>query len=77
MGRKYTYRELIETIDAVANGFSKLGVKENNIVAMGMLTTPEAIINFYALNKLGATVYMINATHEKPAIKRRINGFWC
>ncbi len=72
LGRKYTYRELIETIDAVANGFSKLGVKENNIVAMGMLTTPEAIINFYALNKLGATVYMINATHEKPAIKEEL-----
>ena len=72
LGRKYTYRELIEKIDIAAKGFSSMGIKPEDMVAMGMLSTPEAIITFYALNKIGATVYMINATHEKHAIKEEL-----
>lgn len=69
LGRKYTFKEFFEKIDIVAKGLVNMKVKPGDIVAMGMLTTPEAIINFYALNKIGATVYMINATHEKPSIR--------
>ena len=72
LGRKYTYRELIERIDNAAKSFAELGVKEGDVVDMAMLSTPEAIISFYALNKLGAMVYMVNATHEKQAIREEL-----
>lgn len=72
LGRKYTFKELFEKIDIVAKGLVDIGVKPEDKIAMGMLSTPEAIINFYAANKIGATVYMINATHEKSAIKEEL-----
>ena len=72
LGRKYTYRELFEKIDEVENGFREKGVVARDKVAMSMLATPEAIISFYALNKIGATVFMVNGTHEKPAIREEL-----
>ncbi len=72
LGRKYTYRELFEKIDEVENGFRAKGVVARDKVAMSMLATPEAIISFYALNKIGATVFMVNGTHEKPAIREEL-----
>ena len=72
LGRKYTFRELFEKIDIAAKGFKEKGVKPGDVVCMAMLSTPEAIISFYALNKLGAVVYMVNATHEKPAIREEL-----
>lgn len=72
LGRKYTFKELFEKIDIVSKGLIDMGIKPEDKVAMGMLTTPEAIISFYSLNKIGATVYMVNATHEKSAIKEEL-----
>ena len=68
-GRKYTYKEFIHQIDEKAKAFSELGVKPKDNVAMAMLMTPEAIISFYALNKIGASIHMINATHDKPSVR--------
>ncbi len=72
LGRLYTYRELFDRIDDVAKAFSEKGVVSGDTVAMAMLSTPEAIISFYALNKIGASVYMVNGTHEKPAIREEL-----
>jgi long-chain acyl-CoA synthetase len=72
LGRRFTFREFFERIDELAKGYRELGVKPNDRVAMSMLSTPEAIFSFYALNKLGATVYMVNGTHEKPGIREEI-----
>ena len=72
LGRKYTYRELFEKIDDFAKGLYINGVRSGDMVALGMLSTPEAIISFYALNKLGTTVYMINATHEPAGIREEL-----
>lgn len=72
LGRKYTYRELFEKIDEVENGFRAKGVVARDKAAMSMLATPEAIISFYALNKIGATIFMVNGTHEKPAIREEL-----
>jgi len=72
LGRRFTYEELFSRIDLAAKGFAELGVKPKDRVGMSMLATPEAVISFYALNKIGALVYMINGTHEKPSLKQEI-----
>lgn len=72
LGRTYTYKELFSKIDDFAKGLHNMGVKAGDTVALGMLSTPEAIIAFYALNKLGANVYMVNATHELNGIKEEL-----
>lgn len=60
LGRTITYKELFDKIDSAAKAFYELGVKEGDFVTVSMLTTPESIITFYALNKIGAVINMTN-----------------
>lgn len=60
LGRTITYKELFDKIDNTAKAYYELGVREGDFVTMSMLTTPESIISFYALNKLGAVINMTN-----------------
>lgn len=68
LGKEITYGELIKKIDIISKSFLEFGVKPGEIVSMSMLTTPESIISFYALNKIGAIVHMINVTHSHDEI---------
>lgn len=72
LGRKITYGELFEKIDITAKAFCENGIKPGDIVSMCMLTTPEAIISFYALNKIGAVVHMINIAYSKEEITKHL-----
>lgn len=59
-GANITYREMFEKIEAIAKSFKEIGIKENDIVTIGMLTTPDAICTMLALNKIGAIASMID-----------------
>ena len=59
-GRKITYSQLFDEIEKTAKSFSKLGVKKGDIVVMCTVNTPEMIYAFYALNRLGAIVNMVD-----------------
>ena len=60
-GREYTFREFLTLIDNMAKGFSELGVKYDDVVTMSLLGTPYAIAAVYALDKIGATMHLVNA----------------
>ena len=59
-GTKRTYKEFAQEIDRCAEAFKSLGVKYKDRVSICMPNTPEAIISFYALNKIGAVANMIH-----------------
>lgn len=59
-GKKETYAHLHKTIETCANAFWQLGVKRGDRVSICMPNTPEAVISFYALNKIGAVANMIH-----------------
>ena len=59
-GLKVTYEELHTKIDEYAKALYKRGVRENDIIALSVANTPEAIYISYALNKLGAIICPIN-----------------
>ena len=59
-GKKYTYGELLEKIDRVADSFRNYGIKEKDIVTLSLPNIPENIFCFYALNKIGAIVNFID-----------------
>lgn len=69
LGRKFTYDELFQKIDECAKGLRELGVKKGDYVSVSMLMTPEAIITFYALSKIGAVAHLINITHNAEEIE--------
>lgn len=72
LGRVYTYRELLVLIDNAAKGFRELGIGYNDVVAMSMLAEPNGIIALYALDKLGATMHMVNTLGSIDEIKREL-----
>ena len=72
-GNKKTYKEFIEEIDTCAKAFKSLGVKKGDKVSICMPNTPEAIIAFYAINKIGAISNMIHPLSSENEIKYFIN----
>ena len=74
MGNTITYREFLTLIDTAAKGFSSIGIKYNDVVAMSMLATPYGIVTMYALDKVGATMHMVNCASSVDEIKREIQN---
>ena len=72
-GTKRTYKEFSDEIDKCARAFRKLGVKNKDIVSICMPNTPEAIISFYALNKIGAVADMIHPLSAENELKYFLN----
>lgn len=54
------YKDFLKQIDDCARSFKQLGIKHNDVVSICMPNPPEAIISFYALNKIGAIANMIH-----------------
>ena len=73
-GTKITVKKLIDRIDECANAFAALGVKNGDTVSLLSGSTPESIIAFYALNKIGATVNAIDPRMDVKSIARMIKG---
>ena len=74
LGRKITFKEFFEKIDNTAKAYAEIGIKSNDVVSMCMLTTPESLISFYALNKIGALVHMINIANNKDDIVKHLKN---
>lgn len=72
-GNKKTYRQFLNQIDLCARSFRNLGIGPKDKVRICMPNTPEAIISFYALNKIGAVANMIHPLSAEPEIKYFIN----
>lgn len=72
-GKDVTYSNYIKKIDEVACAYIRLGVKKGDYVSIISPNTPEAIISFYALNKLGAICNMIHPLSSEEEIKFAIN----
>lgn len=71
--KSITYREFDELIDKCAKSFIKSNIKEGDIVTICMPNTPEAVISFYALNKIGAVANMIHPLSSQNEIRNFIN----
>ena len=67
-GNKKTYQ-----IDLCARAFKALGVKKGDKISICMPNTPEAIISFYAINKIGAVANMIHPLSSENEIKYFVN----
>lgn len=72
-GNKVTYGEFAGQIDRCAKSFSSMGVVSGDRVSICMPNTPEAIISFYALNKIGAVANMIHPLSAAGEIEHFLN----
>lgn len=71
-GNKISYKELREKVDRFANALSHLGVKKGDRVAFLLLNSPEYIIAFFAVLKIGAIVTSISPVYVSSEIKYQL-----
>ena len=60
MGKKTSYQEFMQRIEAAAKGLYKMGIRKGDRVTICMANTPQALDCFYALNRIGAVPNMIH-----------------
>lgn len=81
LGTKITYDKLLKEIDRTAEAFTKLGVRQGDIVAIVLPNVPQNAYSIYALSVIGAIpdlidlrthgdnlAFFLNATHAKVAV---------
>ncbi len=68
-GTKITYKELIKKVDDCANSFLSLGIRRGDVVTICMPNTPEGVIAFLALNKIGVISNMVHPLASENEIK--------
>lgn len=73
-GKNISYKYFMKLIDKCAKSFRSQGVREGDVVTICMPNTPEAIIAFYALNKIGAIANMIHPLSAEEEIKDYLNS---
>ena len=73
-GTTSTYRRFLEEIDECANVLAALGLKQGERILISMPACPQALIAFYAANKLGAVPAMIHPLSAPPEIEHYLNA---
>ena len=73
-GAKHTYKDLIGQINRCSEAFLQMGYKKGDYISICMPNTPEAVIAFYAANRIGAIANMIHPLSAENEIKQYVNG---
>lgn len=73
-GNQVTYRTFVSQIHAAAKALCAQGVRPGDRVTICMPNTPQAIILFYAINRMGAVANMIHPLSGAEEIVDYINN---
>lgn len=73
-GKLIGYKELLHRVDKAACAFRSQGIRRGDVVTICMPNTPEGIISFYAVNKIGAIANMIHPLSGEKEIKAYLNS---
>jgi long-chain acyl-CoA synthetase len=68
-----TYREMNELTDRLAAGLSELGLKKGDRVGIYIPNTPQFIIAYFAILKLGCIVVATNTLYKQHEIEYQVN----
>lgn len=72
-GAVITYREMDEITDRLAAGLHQLGVRKGDRVGVFIPNTPQFVITYYALLKIGAVVVATNPLYTQREIVYQVN----
>lgn len=73
MGKSATYTEFINEIDACAKALTVYGIKSGESVTICLPNVPQALIMFYAINKIGAVASMVHPLSAENEILFYLN----
>ena len=80
MGAKISFGKLLSMIDRCAASFTAYGIKPGDCVLQSMPNIPNALIIFYALNKIGVRVAMTHPLYSSTELAeyvRETDSAWC
>ena len=69
LGHKETYRSFLAQVDDLSIRFRKMGVYKGDRVIICLPNCPQALIAFYALNRLGAIAVMVHPLSSSNEIE--------
>ncbi len=73
MGSRVTYRKFVEQIDGCAKALKAMGIRKGDRITVCMPNCPQAIIMFYAINRMGAIGNMIHPLSGEKEIAFYLN----
>ena len=71
LGTEISYARLGELVDRFATALSRLGVEKNSRVAVQLPNTPQSVISFFAIQRLGAQAVMTNPLYVAREIEQQ------
>ncbi|HSQ26528.1 MAG TPA: AMP-binding protein, partial [Anaerolineales bacterium] len=72
-GAKITYKEMNEITDRLAAGLADLGVKKGDRIGIYMPNTPQFVMAYFAILKLGGVVVATNPLYSAREIEHQLN----
>ncbi|HSO19569.1 MAG TPA: AMP-binding protein, partial [Desulfosarcina sp.] len=72
-GTTATYRQFAGEIDRCADALAAMGLQPGDRMTIAMPTSPQAVVCFYAVNKLGAVASMIHPLSTATEIEFYLN----
>lgn len=72
-GRTYTYRQLNEEVNRLANGLRALGIEPGDRVALFLPNIPAFAVAYFAVQKAGGIAVSINSLFKTDEVKHVVN----
>lgn len=70
-----TFKSLIKDSALLSKAFKELGIKKDDIIVVSMPNYYQAVITFFAANRIGATTTFLNSFSSKEEISNYLNLF--
>ena len=67
--KRISYRQLSDSVNRLANGLKELGIKNGQKVSLLLFNSPEFVISYFAIVKLGAIVVPLNNMFKAEELK--------
>lgn len=72
MGKRLSYRELLQDVYRLANALDELGVQKGERVAIMLPNSPQAVIAYYAVLFLGGVVVQTNPMYKERELEHQL-----
>ena len=69
-----TFKYFFGEVNLCAKALRSQGIRPGDVVTVLMANTPEAVISFYAINKIGAIANMVHPLSAEEEIKQSLNA---
>lgn len=71
--KSYTYKQLDQLVNRVANGLQKLGIQRGDCVALFLPNIPEFVISYLGILKIGAVAVSVNVMLKSSEVSYILN----